>query len=99
MNSVVAVSAVFALALAQDGWAVGSSTNPWKALEFLEGTWAAHAEAGSAKARVSGTYTFRAELKHHVLVRRSDGPTKCEGPASVDCEHSDVLYVYQEAEN
>jgi hypothetical protein len=31
-------------------------------------------------------------------VRRSESAA-CKGPASFDCEHSDVLYVYQEAKN
>jgi hypothetical protein len=99
MNRFVAVAALFALALAQDGGAVGASTGPWEGLGFLEGTWDAHAQAGSAKAQVSSTYSFKPELKHHVLVRHSDDPAACKGPASFDCEHSDVLYVYQEAEN
>jgi hypothetical protein len=33
-----------------------------------------------------------------VLVRRSDSAA-CTGPAKFDCEHSDMLYVYQEAGN
>ena len=66
---------------------------------FLEGTWYAHAQAGSAGAQSNGTYTFKPELKHHVLVRSSEAYAACKGPASFDCEHSDVLYVYQEAES
>jgi hypothetical protein len=99
MNRFVAASALFALALAQNSRAVSAPTDPWKALEFLEGSWDAHAQAGSAKAQVSGAYSFKPELKHHVLVRRSDNSADCKGPASFDCEHSDMLYIYQEAEN
>lgn len=99
MNQYVAVTALLALALAPTGGAVLASTDPWSALGFLEGTWDAHVQAGSAKAQVGGTYSFKPELKHHVLVRRSDDSAGCHGPASFDCEHSDVLYVYQEAEN
>jgi hypothetical protein len=99
MNKFVALSALFALALAHHDRALSAPADPWKALGFLEGTWDAHAQAGSAKAQVSGTYTFKFELKHHVLVRRSDDSAACKGPASFDCEHSDVLYVYQDAEN
>jgi uncharacterized protein YaiE (UPF0345 family) len=67
-------------------------------LAFLEGTWDAHAQAGSAGAQSNGMYTFKPELKHHVLVRRSDSAA-CKGPASYHCDHSDVLYVYQDGEN
>jgi hypothetical protein len=94
----VAVATLLALALTQNHRALSAPTDPWKALAFLEGTWDAHAQAGSAGAQSSGTYTFKPELKNHVLVRRSDSAA-CKGPADFDCGHSDVLYVYQEAEN
>jgi len=99
MKSLVAVAALFVLALTLNDRAFSATADPWKGLSFLEGTWIALAQAGSAKAQVSGTYTFKTELKHHVLVRRSDDSAACKGPASFDCEHSDVLYVYQEGEN
>jgi hypothetical protein len=99
MNRFVAVLAVFAFSPALNGAAVSAPADPWKALGFLEGTWDAHVQAGSANAQGSGTYSFRPELKHHVLVRRSDDSAACKGPAGFDCEHNDVLYVYQEAEN
>jgi hypothetical protein len=98
MNRFVAVSALLAFALAQRGEAASPATDSWKALSFLEGTWEAHTQGGSAKAQGSGTYTFKPELKDHVLVRRSDDYTACKGPAGFDCEHSDVLYVYQDAQ-
>ena len=98
MKSFISVAALFALALTQNDRALSAPADPWKALVFLEGTWDAHAQAGSAGARSNGTYTFKPELKHHVLVRRSDSAA-CNGPANFDCEHSDALYVYQEAEN
>jgi hypothetical protein len=98
MKSFVAVAAVFALALTHNDRALSAAADSWKALAFLEGTWEAHAQAGSAGAQSNGTYTFKPELKHHVLVRRSDS-AKCKGPANFDCEHSDMFYVYQEAEN
>jgi hypothetical protein len=34
-----------------------------------------------------------------VLVRSSSVSAACSGPKSFDCEHSDVLYVYQEAQD
>jgi hypothetical protein len=99
MNRFVAVAALFALALALNGRSVSASTDPWKALGFLEGTWDAHAQAGSAGAQSSGMYTFKFELKRHVLARNSEAYAACQGPATFDCKHSDLLYVYQEAEN
>lgn len=98
MKTFVAVAALLTLALTQMNLALSAQADPWRALAFLEGTWDAHAQAGSAGARSNGTYTFKPELKHHVLVRRSDSAA-CKGPANYDCDHSDVLYVYQEGEN
>jgi hypothetical protein len=87
------------LALVQHHYALSAPSDPWKALGFLEGTWDAHTQGGAAQAQGNGTYSFAPELKHHVLVRRSGDSTGCKGPASFDCEHRDLLYVYQEAEN
>jgi hypothetical protein len=98
MKTAFSVAALFALALAQNDRALSAPADPWKALAFLEGTWDAHVQTGSAGAQGKGTYTFTPELKHHVLVRRSDSAA-CKGPASFNCEHSDVLYVYQESDN
>jgi hypothetical protein len=97
MRRIVIAGALFMLSLATNQ-ATSASADPWKALSFLEGTWDARTQAGSARAQSSGTYTFKMELKHHVLVRQSQ-ESACKGPASFDCEHSDTLYVYQDAEN
>jgi hypothetical protein len=70
---------------------------PWKALTFLEGTWDAHTQAGSAGAEGNGTYTFKFELNHHVLARYSK-QSDCKGPKAYDCKHSDLLYIYQGAQ-
>jgi hypothetical protein len=99
MKTSVTVAALLALALMQSDRARSASASPWKALAFLEGTWDAHEQAGAAGAQSDGKYTFKPELKHHVLVRSSEAYAACKGPASFDCKHSDVLYVYQEAEN
>jgi hypothetical protein len=99
MKSFIAAAFLLGLTLAQYHQALSAPTDPWKALGFLEGTWEAHTQGGSAKAQSSGTYTFKPELKHHVLARSSSDPAACRGPESFDCEHSDVLYVYQEAED
>ncbi len=79
MKSLVAVAALFVLALTLNDRAFSATADPWKGLSFLEGTWIALAQAGSAKAQVSGTYTFKTELKHHVVVRRSDDSAACKG--------------------
>jgi uncharacterized protein YaiE (UPF0345 family) len=68
----------------------------WKALEFLKGTWEAKTtENGAVKA--AGSYSFGAELGDHVLARHSTTSAGCQAPSSYDCEHGDLLYVYQDA--
>jgi hypothetical protein len=96
MKGLAVAAALFALNLVQSDLALSAPTDPWKALGFLEGTWEARTQGGSAEAQVSGTYTFKPELKHHVLARHSD-PAACKGPDAFDCKHSDLLYIYQEA--
>src|SRR5580704_15997813 len=68
-------------------------TDPLKPLSFLEGTWQAKTQGGSAGANATSTYTFERDLKGHVLARRTQGSSGCQGPATFDCAHSD-LYVY-----
>jgi len=68
----------------------------WKPLLFLIGTWEARTQGGSAGAASSGTYTFQLELRNHVLVRHASA-VGCKGPADFDCEHADILYIYQAA--
>jgi len=96
------VTALFALLVALDlsssTIALADQDNPWQALNFLQGTWAANAEGGSAGAHSSGLYAFEYELRQHVLSRVSKSPVACKGPAKFDCEHSDLLYIYQDAE-
>jgi hypothetical protein len=72
------------------------TADPWKPLRFLLGTWEAKTQGGSAGASASGTYTFRLELKDHVLAR-SSASAGCKGPADFNCEHGDLLYLYQDA--
>jgi hypothetical protein len=72
------------------------SSDPWKALKFLQGTWQAQAK-GDAGVTAMGTYTFKSELGDHVLARHSTTASGCKGPATFDCEHGDLLYVYQDA--
>ncbi len=72
-------------------------TDTWKALAFLQGTWDARTTGGSGVIS-NGTYTFRQELQNHILARHtSSDRSECKGPADFDCDHGDLLYVYQDA--
>jgi hypothetical protein len=69
----------------------------WKPLQFLIGTWEAKTQAGSAQASSSGTYSFAFELGNHVIARHADNKNStCKGPADLDCDHGDLLYIYPE---
>ena len=70
--------------------------DPWKALSFLDGTWQAKA-TGNGGVASDGTYTFRMELGGHILARHTTSVAACKGPKEFDCEHGDLLYVYDEA--
>lgn len=70
-------------------------SDPWAGLRFLVGTWEAKTSGGNAQASGAGTYSFRLELKDHVLVRHS-GYDSCTGPKDFNCEHGDLLYIYPE---
>lgn len=95
IKGLVAGTSLCAMLMAQSS-APTQPADPWKALRFLLGTWAATTQGGSAGAAGTGTYTFRLELKGHVLVRLS-ASAGCTGPADFDCEHGDLLYLYQDA--
>ncbi len=71
------------------------SPDPWKPLAFLEGSWAAKAQANDHVAAI-GSYTFTRELGGHVLARHSR-TADCKDTAGLDCEHGDLLYVYADA--
>ncbi|WP_321476351.1 hypothetical protein [uncultured Paludibaculum sp.] len=81
---------------AQQRPAQSSSADSWQALRFLVGTWESKTHGGSANAESSGTYTFQLELRDHVLARHA-APVACKGPAGFDCQHGDLLYIYQDA--
>ncbi len=79
---------------------LGAQTSPqpadsWQPVKFLQGTWQAKTGDGSA-AKVTGTYTFAKELKGHVLARHST-VTGCTGPEAFDCEHGDLLYIFEDS--
>ena len=67
----------------------------FKGLSFLEGEWSAATVGAAGGANVVGTYTFRRELKGHVLARHSSSAS-CKGPTDFDCDHGDLLYVFVE---
>lgn len=69
--------------------------DPWAGLRFLVGTWEAKTTGGSAQAQGTGSYTFRLELRDHVLARHSSYAS-CKGPEDFNCEHGDLLYIYPE---
>jgi hypothetical protein len=74
-----------------------TSPDPLSTLSFLEGTWEAKTQAGSAYANATGTYTFKRELGNHILARTSNSSV-CKGPATFNCGHRDLLYVYSDAQ-
>ena len=67
----------------------------WQALKFLEGTWEAKTQQAASKISASGSYTFREDLDGHILARHTN-TNKCKGPVDYDCDHSDLLYVYED---
>jgi hypothetical protein len=74
----------------------GTAANIWKPVQFLIGSWEAKTEGVSGGATGSGTYTFQLELRGHILARHST-TTGCKGPADFDCEHGDLMYLYQDS--
>lgn len=72
------------------------AADPFQALRFLEQNWEANT-GGVGGIKATGTYAFRRELGGHVLARHSTGDAACKGPANFDCEHGDILYVFQDA--
>lgn len=76
--------------------ALPPANDPWKSVAFLEGTWEAKT-AGDSGVTAIGTYTFRLELGNHILARHSTSGAGCKGPAAFDCDHGDLLYLFQDA--
>lgn len=73
-----------------------TASEQWNALHFLEGTWDAQTAGGASGATAAGSYVFRKELGGHILARHSSS-TGCEGPDDFDCEHGDLLYIFQDS--
>jgi hypothetical protein len=82
--------------LAQNPAAPSHAEDTFKSLRFLEGSWTATAQ-GNGGAAASGSYSFKLELGEHVLARHSHTDAACKGPATFDCEHGDLLYVFADA--
>ena len=97
MKQILAIALFILCSLAVQR-SLASAEDPWASLRFLEGTWEARSAAGSSGAQVSGSYTFKRELREHILARRTDDDTTCKGPKDFDCRHRDLLYVFQEAQ-
>jgi hypothetical protein len=68
-------------------------TDPWIGLRFLIGSWEAKTTGGVAQAQASAGYTFRLELRDHVLARHTRSGA-CIAPDDFDCQHSDLFYIY-----
>ena len=68
--------------------------DPWQAVSFLLGTWEARTSA-TAPATAVGTYSFYKDLNGHVMSRHS-ATASCAGPSNFDCQHTDLLHIYQD---
>ena len=99
MNRTAATTLLLALSLLLSSEVWSAEADPWKAISFLQGTWGAEIRGGTAGAQGISNYTFKSELKHHVISRTSAAPATCKGPEDFDCGHSDLLFIYQEGAN
>jgi len=98
VKRIILALAIFALprlTLGQTPGQAAPAPDPFKALSFLEQNWEANTN-GYGGVKSTGTYTFRPELGGHILARRPTGGVACKGPDSYDCEHGDMLYIYQD---
>jgi hypothetical protein len=73
-----------------------AKTDLWFAVRFLLGSWEAKTTGGVAQAQVSAGYSFRLELRDHVMARHSRNGS-CSAPDDFNCQHSDLLYIYPAA--
>jgi hypothetical protein len=70
-----------------------AKANPWAGFRFLLGSWEAKTTGGVAQAQASAGYSFRMELRDHLMARHSRSGA-CSAPDDFDCQHSDLLYIY-----
>ena len=73
-----------------------AKTDPWFGIRFLIGSWEAKTTGGMAQAQVSAGYSFRLELRDHVMARHTRSGF-CSAPDDFNCLHSDLLYIYPAA--
>jgi len=69
-----------------------TKSDPWAGIRFLLGSWEAKTTGGVAQAQVSAGYSFRLELRDHVMARHSRSKS-CSAPDDFNCLHSDLLYI------
>jgi hypothetical protein len=81
---------------AQASASTPAKADPWAALRFLLGSWEAKTTGGMAQAQAAAAYSFRLELRDHVLARHSRSGA-CAAPEDFDCQHNDLLYIYPAA--
>ena len=91
----LAIAALLCLSAAAQAPA-RTAADPFQSLSFLEGTWDAKVQ-NDAAIKLAGRYTFGRELDGHILARHGTTDPNCKAPASFDCAHGDLLYVFQEA--
>ncbi|MGA9070054.1 MAG: hypothetical protein WB424_07360 [Terracidiphilus sp.] len=68
-------------------------TDPWIGVRFLIGSWESKTTGGMAQAKASAGYTFRFELRQHILARHTRSGA-CLASDDFDCQHSDLLYIF-----
>src|SRR5208283_4557544 len=78
---------------AQNPTPASTKADPWAGVRFLLGLWEAKTTGGVAQAQVSTSYSFRMELRDHLMARHSRSGA-CSAPDDFDCQHSDLLYIY-----
>jgi hypothetical protein len=69
--------------------------DPWLPVRFLLGSWESKTTGGLAQAQASAGYSFRLELREHIVARHTRSGV-CAAPDDFDCQHSDLLYIYPE---
>lgn len=77
----------------QNSAPASAKADPWAGVRFLIGLWEAKTTGGVAQAQVSASYSFRMELRDHLMARHSRSGS-CSAPDDFDCQHSDLLYIY-----
>lgn len=90
------VLAIFSCLAVAAQTSTSTDHDPLAPLAFLQGTWDANVQ-NNATVTLSGRYMFDRELDGHVLARHGTNDPNCKAPAAFDCQHGDLLYVFQDA--